>query len=108
MSEKTDYVRRDEGGVMRVADTQVPLDSVIAAFEQGASPETIQQQYPAMSLELVYGAITYYLAHAASIQHYLRQQDMVWEQWRAKAAARESPVRERLRALERAGKARAQ
>jgi hypothetical protein len=53
MTEKTDYVRTDKGGVMRVADTRVPLDSVIAAFEQGASPETIQQQYPALSLELV-------------------------------------------------------
>jgi hypothetical protein len=42
MSEGRDYVRTDERGVMRVADTRVPLDSVIAAFEQGASPETIQ------------------------------------------------------------------
>ena len=107
MSEGRDYVRTDERGVMRVADTRVPLDSVIAAFEQGASPETIQQQYPALSLEAVYGAITYYLAHRASVLDYLRRQDENWKQWRTKASAREGAVVQRLRALGRAEKAQA-
>ena len=39
------------------------LDSVVAAFHQGHSAETIAQQYPALSLEEIYGAITYYLAN---------------------------------------------
>ena len=45
------YIREDEQGVKRVGQTRVMLDSVIAAFEQGHSAETIAQQYPAVTLE---------------------------------------------------------
>jgi hypothetical protein len=75
------------------------LDSVVAAFEQGHSAETIRQQYPAVSLEEVYGASTYYLAHVQEVQDYLRRQGRVWDQWRGKAEVRPSPVLERLRAM---------
>ncbi len=40
------YVTLDADGVMRVAQTRVMRDSVVAAFEEGHSAETIQQQYP--------------------------------------------------------------
>jgi uncharacterized protein (DUF433 family) len=92
------YVRTDENGVMRVGDSRVMLDSIVAAFQQGHSPETIRQQYPALSLEEVYGTITYYLAHVQEVEDYLRRQDTVWEQWRAKAEEKPSPLVERLRA----------
>jgi uncharacterized protein (DUF433 family) len=91
------YVRQDEQGVFRVADTRVMLDSVIAAFHLGHSAETIAQQYPALTLEEVYGAITYYLANQVDVDKYLRMQDEVWKQWREKASAIESPVVQRLR-----------
>jgi uncharacterized protein (DUF433 family) len=91
------YVRQDEYGVMRVGDTRVMLDSVVAAFHQGHSAETIAQQYPALSLEEVYGAIAYYLANKRDVDHYLLQQGEVWRQWREKASAVASPVVLRLR-----------
>jgi len=49
MSEAQPYVQCDEQGVMRVRHTRVMLDSIVAGFEQGHSPETIQQQYPEVS-----------------------------------------------------------
>jgi Protein of unknown function (DUF433) len=73
------------------------LDSVIAAFHLGHSAETIAQLYPALTLEEVYGAITYYLANQIGVDSYLRKQDNVWKQWREKASAIESPVVQRLR-----------
>ncbi len=79
------YVRVDEHGVMRVGNTRVMLDSIVAGFEQGHSPETIQQQFPALSLEEVYGAITYYLACRDDVQAYLKRQDALWEKLRAEA-----------------------
>ena len=93
------YVRMDEHGVMRVGNSRVMLDSVVISFEQGCSPETIQQQYPALSLEEVYGAITWYLANADEVARYLELQNILWAQWRAKAAAHPSPVVQRLRAV---------
>ncbi len=44
MSKAQSYVPCDEQGVMRVGHTRVMLDSIVAGFEQGHSPETIQQQ----------------------------------------------------------------
>src|SRR5919108_4583033 len=99
MDEEKHYVRLDEHGVMRIGNGRVMLDSIVAEFEQGHSPETLQQQYPALSLEEVYGAITYYLAHTDEVHAYLKRQDELWEAWRAKSATRSSPVVERLRAL---------
>ena len=93
------YVRVDEHGVMRVGNTRVMLDSIVAGFEQGHSPETIQQQFPALSLEEVYGAITYYLAYRDDVQAYLKRQDTLWEKLRAEAEKQSSPVVKRLRAL---------
>ena len=100
MHDSKTYVRKDENGVIRVGQSRVMLDSVVSAFRQGHSPETIRQQYPALSLEEVYGAITYYLAHVAEIHEYLRCQDAVWEQWRSRSEEKPGPVIERLRALQ--------
>jgi uncharacterized protein (DUF433 family) len=107
MTQPTSYVRIDEHGVYRVGGTRVMLDSVVVAFHQGHSPETIQQQYPALSLEAVYGSIAYYLAHAAEVDAYLKRQDAEWEKARTRAESKSSAVVERLRALRSAGVAEA-
>jgi len=93
------YVRLDEHGVMRVGNSRVMLDAIVAGFAQGHAPETLQQQYPALSLEEVYGAITYSLAHTDEVKAYLKRQDEVWESWRARSTGRLSPMVECLRAL---------
>lgn len=96
MKEQTDYIRTDEHGAMRVGATHVMLDSVVAAFERGHSPETIRQQFPSLTLEQVYGAITYYLAHRSEVEEYLRSQDVHWARLRSGAADRNSPLTQRL------------
>jgi uncharacterized protein (DUF433 family) len=99
------YVRTDEHGVMRVANTRVMLDAVVAGFQQGYSPESIRQQYPALTLEQVYGAITYYLAHRVEVDAYLQKQDELWDRLRREADQNPSPVITRLRALRAASEA---
>jgi uncharacterized protein (DUF433 family) len=91
------YVREDEHGILRVGETRVMLDSVVAAFHQGHSAETIHQQYPAIALEEVYGAIAHYLANREEVDQYLRRQDEVWRQERERANREASPVVRRLR-----------
>jgi len=103
VNQEKSYVRVDESGVYRVGNTRVMLDSVVAAFHQGHSPETIKQQYPALTLEEVYGSLAYYLAHGAEVDAYLQRQQGVWEDWRARSEEQTSPVVERLRALRTAG-----
>lgn len=93
----TSYIRDDEHGVKRVGETRVMLDSVIAAFHQGHSAETIAQQYPTLTLEQIYGSIAGYLANRAELDEYLRRQEQVWEQARDRARQAENPVVARLR-----------
>src|SRR4051812_37748168 len=102
MNEPNQYVATDERGVMRIGKAGVPLESVLAGFEQGYAPETIRSQYPALTLEEVYGAITYSLAHAQEVQLYLQRQDALWDQWRDRLQQAQPPVVERLRAFRQA------
>jgi len=51
--------QRDD--VYVVAGTRVSVDSIVYAFLSGQSAEAIAQAFPVLSLEQVYGAITYYL-----------------------------------------------
>lgn len=99
MNDPNAYVQIDHDGVMRVGDCGVPIDSVIAGFEQGQTPETIRSQYPSLRLEEVYGAIAYYLAHRQEVEGYLARQDVLWDTWRKKLQQDEPPVIERLRSL---------
>jgi uncharacterized protein (DUF433 family) len=63
----------DQAGVMRVGNTRVSLDSVIHAFNEGATPEEIVQQYTTLNLGEVYAVIGYYLQHAEEVEDYLQQ-----------------------------------
>ena len=51
---KTVPLHFDAVGVLRVGGTRMSLDSVLAAFHDGATPEEIVQQYDAVSLADVY------------------------------------------------------
>ena len=61
-------------GKYTVAGTRISLDSIIYAFLEGLSPETIASEcFPSLTLEQVYGGITYYLAHREDLDAYLKQ-----------------------------------
>jgi uncharacterized protein (DUF433 family) len=58
-----------------IAGTRVSLDSIVYAFRQGLSPESIVQSFPLLTLEQVYGAITFYLANRAEIDAHLTSEE---------------------------------
>ncbi|HEX6901213.1 MAG TPA: DUF433 domain-containing protein [Thermoanaerobaculia bacterium] len=86
----TEYIENRNQGYW-ISGTRVSLDSVVYAFLNGQTAETIAQSFPSLSLEQVYGAITYYLAHRAEIDRYLRQSEEVYEAQR-EAARRADPM----------------
>jgi uncharacterized protein (DUF433 family) len=63
----------DADNVARVGNTRVTLDTVIAAFINGATAEEIVYQYPSLNLSDIYLVIGYYLQHRAEVDKYLRQ-----------------------------------
>lgn len=69
----------------RIKGSRVSLDSVVYAFQQGLSPETIAAEcFPVLTLEQVYGAITYYLANREQIDGYLKQGEALFDDQREK------------------------
>jgi uncharacterized protein (DUF433 family) len=73
------YVDKKENGYW-IAGTRISLDSLVLAFLDGLSPETIATEcFPVLSLEQVYGGIAYYLAHRPEIDTYLEQADTEFE-----------------------------
>src|SRR5262249_23006562 len=79
-----EYVSKREG-VYRVAGTRVSLDSIVYAFLNGQTPESIAQSFPVLDLEQVYGAITFYLANRAEIDAYLQENRANYERLREAA-----------------------
>ena len=67
-----EYVENRDGGYWIVA-SRVSLDSVVYAFLSGQSAESIAQSFPVLTLEQVYGAITFYLRNRPAIDAYLAQ-----------------------------------
>ena len=57
-------------GVVLVSGTRVPLETVVYAFGQGATPEEIAQDYPSLTLAQVYAVVAYYLTHRAAVDGY--------------------------------------
>lgn len=88
----------DAGDVLRVGGTRVSLDSVIAAFHDGSTPEEIVQQYDALSLADVYAVIGYYLEHESDIDSYLAARRTQRKQLRREIETFHSPrgIRQRL------------
>lgn len=88
----------DQDGVVRVGDTRVTLDAVVAAFREGATAEEIAQQYPSLRLADVYAVIGYYLRHQTEVEAYLQQQQRRAADARQTNETRFDPagVRERL------------
>ena len=79
-----DYVENVEGAY-RVAGSRVSLDSIVYAFLRGESPDGIAESFPALTLEQVYGAIAFYLAHHEVIDAYLRVGKADFERLREQA-----------------------
>src|SRR5919198_1152235 len=92
-------LRLDQDGTVRVGCTRVTLDSVIADFEQGATPEQIASDFPSLQLADIYTVIGYYLSHRSDVEAYLREQEQQAEEVRRMLEARlgdQRGLRERL------------
>jgi uncharacterized protein (DUF433 family) len=90
-----EYIEQRNDGYY-VIGSRVSLESVIYPFLDGASPETIVDEFPTLSLEQVYGAITFYLANRAEIDAYLTETGGRWEEARKNQPSIPPALRERL------------
>jgi uncharacterized protein (DUF433 family) len=90
----------DQSGVLRINGTRISLDSIIYAFNEGATPEEIVQQYTTLDLADVYAVISYYLQHSDEVSEYLQRRRDQRAVLRKEIEARFDPhgIRDRLMA----------
>src|SRR5258708_6740432 len=77
----TEYVELREEDYF-VAGSRVTIDCVVYGYLGGESAETIQDNFPALTLEEIHGAIAYYLRHRADIDKYLEEKHAAFEEAR--------------------------
>jgi uncharacterized protein (DUF433 family) len=82
-----EYIEQRDGGYY-ITGKRISLDSVIYGFRRGAAPESILRSFPLLTLEEIYGAITYYLAHQQEVDFYLEREESEFE--KVRQASREA------------------
>ena len=95
----SDYIEQRDGGYW-IRGTRVSLDSIVYRFLEGLSAESIRADcFPVLTLEQVYGAITYYLRHTAEVDAYLQEADVEYEAFRKRLRAEYPEAHRRLDAI---------
>lgn len=74
----------DEHGTFRVSGTRVTLETLIAAFDRGDTPEEIHEQYPSVALGDINAVLTYSVRHRATVQDYLGEREHAGARVRAR------------------------
>ena len=74
MSVDRDFVER-RGDSFYLAGSRIPLACIVREFQDGQSPEAIRSAFPTLTLEQVYGAITFYLGHRSEVDVDLAARD---------------------------------
>jgi len=97
----TSPLRWDEAGGIRISQSRVTLDSLLAAYHIGSTPEEIAIQYDVLSLSEIYATIAYYLTHRQQIDNYLDQRRQNAQQYRQKLTQDNNLVNLRERLLAR-------
>ena len=97
----------DEAGGIRIAQSRVTLDSLLASYHAGSTPEEIAVQYSVLSLSDIYATIAYYLAHPQQIDSYLEQRQQEAQERRVQLAKENNLTNLRQRLLNRAQGSRA-
>jgi uncharacterized protein (DUF433 family) len=91
-----DYVQRRSEDYM-LTGSRVSLASIVTCWKEGLSPESIRDEFPSLSLEQVYGAITYYLANQVEVDSYLFELAADFERRRAEQQAQNPELSAKLR-----------
>lgn len=90
-----EYVETREGGYW-IKGKRISLDSVVYAFHRGQSPESIQQSFPLLNLEEIYGAITFYLANRDEVDRSIREDETAFDELHRESKERNASIYARI------------
>ncbi len=75
-----DYVERREGSYY-LTGSRVPLAIIVHDFQNGDTPEAIQSNFSTLTLEQVYGAITFYLGNKEDVEEAMAERRRAEEEF---------------------------
>jgi uncharacterized protein (DUF433 family) len=75
-----EFVERRDGSLYLVG-SRVPLAHVVREFQHGELPEAIRSHYPTLTLEQVYGAITFYLGAKEEVETDIAERERVEDEF---------------------------
>lgn len=67
-----DYLHNDTGEIF-LTGHRIALQHIVQRYNDGASPEMLIQQYPTLSLGLVYKVIAFYLENRIPVDTYITE-----------------------------------
>jgi uncharacterized protein (DUF433 family) len=99
-------IERNADGVLHVGGTRVTLDTIVTAFQLGATAEEIALRYPTLEIADIYGVIGYYLRHRTEVEEYLQMRKQQANEVQSEVEKRFPPegIRNRLLARRSAAK----
>jgi uncharacterized protein (DUF433 family) len=75
-----EFVERRDGSFYLIG-SRVPLAHLVREFQRGELPEAIRSHYPTLSLEQVYGAITFYLGAKEEVEKDIAERERVEDEF---------------------------
>jgi uncharacterized protein (DUF433 family) len=68
-------------GSLYLIGSRVPLAHLVSEFQRGELPEAIRSHCPTLSLEQVYGAITFYLGAKEEVEKDIAERERIEEEF---------------------------
>src|SRR5437660_918886 len=92
-----DYFDEISPDEIRLRGHRINIEHIVERYEAGMTPQQIVADLPSLSLEEVFGTLTYYLHNQAAVDAYLLRLQAYVDEEARRADAQESPVVERIR-----------
>jgi uncharacterized protein (DUF433 family) len=102
---RIEYVEQRRGELM-LTGSRVSLACVVACWKEGLSAESIRDEFPVLTLEQVYGAITYYLRNQVELDSHLAHMTVDFDNRARQQAALYPEITRKLRAAKEAAQQR--
>ncbi len=100
-----EYLTQDADGYIHVTGHRIGLQDLVFHYNEGYSPEALQEAFPTLALALVHKVIAFYLEHPVDVNAYVAGCEAEME--RQRAAAPRGPdlaeLRRRLAAKQASG-----
>jgi uncharacterized protein (DUF433 family) len=80
-----EFLAQDRYGYIHLAGHRIGLRHVVELYNEGYTPEMLQDHFPTLSLALVHKVIAFYLENRPEVDAYIRQSREVLERQAAQA-----------------------